>query len=62
MKRFNYQVLIYSDSNHNHDLYYLSMLKGRDGSYELILSNHERLLNQVEMQFITTVRALPMPP
>ena len=56
MKRFHYQVLIYCDSNHNHDLYYLSMLKGRDGSYELILSNHERLLNQVEMQFITTVR------
>ena len=55
MKRFHYHVLIYCDSNHNHNLYYLSMWKGRDGSYKLILSNHERLLNQVEMQFITTV-------
>ena len=63
MKCFHYQVLIYCDSNDNHDLYYLSMLKRRDDSYELILTNHERLLNQVEMQFITIVRwALPMPP
>ena len=63
MKCFHFKVLIYCDSNDNHDLYYSSKWKRRDGSYELILTNHERLLNQVEMQFITIVRwALPMPP
>ena len=56
MKCFHYQALIYCDSNDNHDLYYLSTLKRRDDSYELILTNHERLLNQVEMQFITKAR------
>ena len=51
MGSFHYQVQVYCDRNDNHDLYYWSMWKRRDDSYELTLTNHKRLVGW----------ALPMP-